>query len=323
MTGSISGASVAVTGGAGAIGSRLVARLAEQGATVTAIDRQSVPEAAHVPGVRHVTTDIGDRETLQSVLSGCDIVYHLAYLMGEEANHDPVAAARINTLGGTEMLQTCLEAKVGRVLSASSISVFGSRADYAPRELPLGDQAAQPGARGISVYGGGKVYLEILSRHYTRQHGMVIGGLRPGAVIGAPRFNGRAKALANIVSSAAGGDTVVVTNGRAAFQAIHIDDVVGALLALADADAALLREVPFYNLAGDFATMRSYCDLVAERLPQARFEISDGEIEELFGVVPEIVDDGIHRRIGYVRQHENLGQAIDAELAGLTARKAG
>lgn len=308
---------VVVTGAGGAIGSRLVARLAGLGAKVSAVDLHKPEKKQQLEGVRYLAADIMDIDALRADLGGAEIVYHLAYLMGEEANRDPVAAARINTLGGTSMFQACLDAGVARVLMASSITVFGSQRDYAQSHEPLGDQAIQLGARGIPVYAAGKIYLEKVARFYSRKYGLVIGGLRPGAVIGCSRNTGRAKTIANIVASAAAGETQHVENGLAAFQAIHIDDVVGGFLALATADQSLLTDVPFFNLAGDYATMRSYCNEVAQALPDARFEISDGNQDELFGSSPFVVDDGIHRLVGYDRQHKSLRDAIRAEVDNL------
>ncbi|MDP2118443.1 MAG: NAD(P)-dependent oxidoreductase [Hoeflea sp.] len=315
-------ARVVVTGAGGVIGSLLVRRLAQLGAAVTAVDLHSPDPVQQLPSVDYIAADVMDVGSLRPHLDRADIVYHLAYLMGEEANADPVGAARINTLGGTQIFQACLEARAGRVLMASSISVYGTQSDYQPHNLPLNDTAPQFGARGIPVYAAGKVYLEKVAGHYRNQHGLLIGGLRPGAVIGRGRSTGRAKTVANIVSAAASGQTVRLDNGKAAFQAIHVDDVVGAFLALATVDPATLYQAPFLNLAGDYATVRSYCDDVARVLPDARFEIADGESDELFGSSPFVMDDGIHRMVGFERRHRSLNQAIRAEVDELARVRA-
>jgi len=320
--GELASARVVITGAGGVIGSRLVRNLVERGADVTAIDLRQPAREAEIDRVRYVAADIGNAQGLQAQLAGADVVYHLAYLMGEEANADPVAAARINTLGGTTMLQACLEAKIGRLLLASSISVFGSTQDYSRSELPLGDRAPKLGSKGITVYGAGKIYLELLAEHYSRRHGLLVGGLRPGAVIGCSRTTGRAKTVANIVATAVNERHVSLQNGKAAFPAIHVDDVVGAFLALATADPRTLADQSFFNLAGDHTTVRSFCDEVGAILPDVRFDILDGDSDELFGTTAFVKDDGIHRVIGYQRHYPSLRDAIKAEVDELTAAPA-
>lgn len=294
-------------------------RLAERGADVTAIDLRQPARDVEIDRVRYVVADISNAEGLQAQLAGADVVYHLAYLMGEEANADPIAAARINTIGGTIMLQACLDAKVGRLLLASSISVFGSTQDYAKSELPLGDRAPKLGSKGITVYGAGKIYLELLAEHYSRRHGLLVGGLRPGAVIGCSRTTGRAKTVANIVAMAVKERHVMLQNGKAAFPAIHVDDVIGAFLALATADPSVLKEQSFFNLAGDHTTVRSFCDEVRRILPDVRFDILDGDSDELFGTTAFVKDEGIHQIVGYQRRYPSLRAAINAEVEELTA----
>jgi UDP-glucose 4-epimerase len=311
-------ARVIVTGAGGVIGQRLVGALAACGADVVGIDIRE-PIDARVSGVHYVIADAGSADVLVKELAGSDVVYHLAYLMGEEANADPVGATRINTLGGATMLDACVKARVGRLLLASSVSVFGSTCDYAKSNLPLGDRAPKLGSKGISVYGAGKIYLELLAEHFTRRHGLTVGGLRPGAVIGANRTSGRAKTVANIVSSAVRKRKVEVNNGKAAFSAIHLDDVVGAFIALATVNSKLLNEQPFFNLAGDQATVRSFCAEVEKAVPDATFHIGDGDSDELFGTTAFVKDEGIHRMVGYQRRYRTLRAAIDAEVKELSA----
>lgn len=310
-------ARVVVTGAGGVIGSLLVRRLAGLGAAVTAVDLHLPGPGQQIAGVTYVAADVMDVGSLRPHLDRADLLYHLAYLMGEEANVDPVSAARINTHGGTQIMQACLDARVGRVLMASSVTVFGTQRDYQPHDVRLADNAPQFGAKGIPVYAAGKIYLEKVAQHYNDRHGLVVGGLRPGAVIGRGRSTGRAKNVANIVSTAARGETVRLDNGLAAFQAIHVDDVVGAFLALAIVPPSTLAQTPFFNLAGDYATIRSYCDEVALALPNARFDIADGDSDELFGSSPFVMDDGIHRLAGFERRHRRLDQAIRAEVKEL------
>src|SRR6267143_232323 len=68
-----------VTGGAGFIGSHLVAALLRKRLAVTVLDDLSVGKRENVPsGVPIVAGDILDTELVTDTLSGCDVVFHLA-----------------------------------------------------------------------------------------------------------------------------------------------------------------------------------------------------------------------------------------------------
>ncbi len=75
----IAGLNVAITGGAGDIGSAMAAELTRHGARVTVIDRKNEPEAqpwlerASVNGpVRYVQADVTDRATIDAALAAID-----------------------------------------------------------------------------------------------------------------------------------------------------------------------------------------------------------------------------------------------------------
>jgi dihydroflavonol-4-reductase len=118
------GASVLVTGGAGFIGSHLVALLAEHGHCVRVLER---PGAAvdHLPsrGVEVVECDIRDRPGVERAVAGCEQVYHLA------ANPNLWARPRglfrqVNYQGAVNVLDAALAAGARRVLHTSTESIL-------------------------------------------------------------------------------------------------------------------------------------------------------------------------------------------------------
>jgi dihydroflavonol-4-reductase len=115
---------VLVTGGAGFIGSHLVARLLEQGDTVRVLERPGAP-ADHLPlgRIELVRGDIRDRRAVEAAVRGCREVYHLA------ANPNLWAKPRglfrqVNYLGTVHVLDAALAAGVRRVLHTSTESIL-------------------------------------------------------------------------------------------------------------------------------------------------------------------------------------------------------
>ena len=117
---------VAVTGGAGFLGSHIADVAAEAGHDVTVVDIR--------PALRHrsVLCDLGDLEQLAEAFSGSDAVAHLAavgdvYLAAEK----PELAAHVNVTGTANALIAALRAGVPRFVYASTWEVYGEP-DYQP-----------------------------------------------------------------------------------------------------------------------------------------------------------------------------------------------
>ena len=85
------GPSVAVVGASGYIGTNLVPRLIERGASVRAVARSiEVLAARGWPGVELAAADVLVPETLDAALAGIDIAYYLVHCMraGDEFEKD-------------------------------------------------------------------------------------------------------------------------------------------------------------------------------------------------------------------------------------------
>jgi len=127
---------VVVTGGAGFIGSAVVARLLEQGHEVIVIDslRADVHRDAGAAararlsdrGVGLVELDVRDRAPLTDALRGADAVVHLAAKVGlgvDLSDIDDYVSS--NDLGTAVTLRAAADAGVPVVVQASSMVVYG------------------------------------------------------------------------------------------------------------------------------------------------------------------------------------------------------
>ena len=119
-----------VTGGAGFIGSHVTDRLLADGHEVVVLDNLSTgrrENLAHVAeDVRFVEGDIRSAEDVAEAFAGCGFVIHLAALAAVARSiDDPREVADVNVGGTLNVLLGAKDAGVGRVVFASSSSVYG------------------------------------------------------------------------------------------------------------------------------------------------------------------------------------------------------
>lgn len=75
---------------------------------------------------RHAHLDLGKPSTFSAALEGVDTVVHLAGLPQRDCIASPSEAARLNTLGTTELVHQADKQGVRRFILVSTIQVFGS-----------------------------------------------------------------------------------------------------------------------------------------------------------------------------------------------------
>jgi len=174
-----------VTGGAGFIGSNTVDELVQRGHTVTVLDDLSSGREANLADVRGkvdlIIGSITDRPTLDRATHGADYVLHLAARTSVPRSvQDPAETNRVNVDGTLEVLLAARDAKVRRVVFASSSSIYGETPTLPKRE----DMAPAP----ISPYGVSKLVGELYGNVFQRIFGIEFVALRYFNVFG-PRQN--------------------------------------------------------------------------------------------------------------------------------------
>jgi nucleoside-diphosphate-sugar epimerase len=162
---------VAVTGGAGFLGQRLIGEILRRGALVDAAGARR--EVQHVIALDQVAApphervaaavgDVADPAFLRAALSDADSVFHLAAVVSGAAEADFDLGMRVN-LDGTRALLDALRAgnRRPKLVFASSVAVFGgalpARVTDATTPMPQ------------SSYGVQKLIGELLTSDYTRK----------------------------------------------------------------------------------------------------------------------------------------------------------
>lgn len=118
---------VAITGGAGFIGSNLAEALAKEN-QVSVIDDLSSGRMENLAGidVRFIRGSILDLGLLKSVFRDADCVFHHAAIASVQRSiQDPVWAGRVGTEGTLNVLVAARDAGVRKVVFASSAAVYG------------------------------------------------------------------------------------------------------------------------------------------------------------------------------------------------------
>jgi nucleoside-diphosphate-sugar epimerase len=177
-----------VTGAAGFIGSHLTESLLESGYEVVGIDafvdfypraakERNLEKARSSGRFRLVEGRLQDL-SLAEWLDGADEVYHLAAQAGVRSSwgREFSSYTEHNVLATQRLLETVREAKVKRLVYASSSSVYGD----AP-ELPLREEIA---CRPVSPYGVTKLAAEHLCHLYEKSYGVHAVSLRYFTVYG-------------------------------------------------------------------------------------------------------------------------------------------
>lgn len=125
---------VLVTGGAGFIGSHLADALLARGHRVRVLD--SLSAQVHGAGAQRpaylardvelVVGDVRDPRVVRDALSGIDVVYHFAAMVGVgQSMYQVEDYTSVNGLGTAVLLEALIERPVERLVVASSMSIYG------------------------------------------------------------------------------------------------------------------------------------------------------------------------------------------------------
>jgi UDP-glucose 4-epimerase len=157
-----------VTGGAGYVGSHLVAALLDRGASVTVLDNFRTGHPGAVPlGATLVTADLVDVAQIDAVMGDghWDAVFHFAALsqVGESMRM-PMRYLLDNAANGIRLIDSCVRHGVTRFVLSSTAALFNE-----PGDAPIPeDGRIDP----QSAYGDSKWMIERALRWADQVHGL-------------------------------------------------------------------------------------------------------------------------------------------------------
>lgn len=239
---------ILVTGGAGFIGSHLVARLVDGGVRVRVLDNFATGFQANLDRIRGeielMDGDLRDESAVRKAVEGVDLIYHEGALGSVPRSiADPQTSFAVNVTGTLNLLVAARDAGCRRVVYASSSSVYG-------------DTAVMPKHEGLtphplSPYAVSKLTAEQLCGVFCQVYGLETVALRYFNVFG-PRQNPDSQYAAVIPkflkALMAGQQPVVYGDGEQSRGFTYVENVVSGNIHAGDAPAAAGRVM---NLASD------------------------------------------------------------------------
>ncbi|MET4159262.1 NAD-dependent epimerase/dehydratase family protein [Agromyces sp. PvR057] len=244
----IAGARVLVTGGAGMIGSAIVDRLLAAGAaSVDVLDnlvrgRFENLDAALAGGrVAFVGGDIRDRDAVDRVTRGKDLVFHEAAIRITQCAEEPRLALEVLVDGTFNVIEAAARNRVGKIVVASSASVYGMA-----EEFPTGERHHHH--NNDTFYGAAKSFGEGMLRSFRAMEGLPFVALRYFNVYG-PRMDVHGyytEVLVRWMERIADGlPPIVLGDGAQTMDFVNVHDVARANILAAASDV----EEGVYNVA--------------------------------------------------------------------------
>jgi UDP-glucose 4-epimerase len=167
-----------VTGGAGFIGSHLVATLLARGEKVRILDNFSTGRRQNLqPGAELIEGDVRSYHVVREAVDGCDFILHQAALPSVPRSvKDPITSNEVNVVGTLNVLNAARDAGVKRMVFASSSSVYGRNPDLPKHESMM--------TLPISPYAVSKLAGENYCRSFFELYGFEVVMLRYFNVFG-------------------------------------------------------------------------------------------------------------------------------------------
>lgn len=313
---------ILITGAGGFIGSHLADKLVEQGHSVRTFVRYNsrnswgwLEDSPCKNGIEIITGDIRDFDLVKESVKGCDIVFHLAALIGIPYSYvSPLAYIKTNVEGTYNVLQAARGSGGIKVVHTSTSEVYGT-AQYVPidEDHPINPQ---------SPYAATKASADSMALSYFRSFSLPVTVVRPFNTYG-PRQSARAIIPTVIGQILEGKRKISLGNLVPTRDLTFVDDTVSGFIAAAFSERAIGETL---NLGtGTEISIRDLVALIAEIMErdveivedQQRIRPAASEVERLLSNPGRMngltgwearvsLREGLVQTIRWMRDHTNL-----------------
>jgi UDP-glucose 4-epimerase len=321
----VSSKRILITGGAGLIGSTIADQLShDPGNELIVYDNLERGRMDNLAGalgrgsITFIEGDIRDRDLLGEAAAGVDVIYHQAAIRITQCAEDPRLALEVMADGTFNVLEAAVAAEVGKVVAASSASVYGLADSFPTPE----DQHAY---HNRTIYGATKTFNEGLLRSFHDMYGLDYVALRYFNVYG-PRmdiYGVYTEVLIRWMEKIANGEPpLIFGDGTQTMDFIYTDDIARANVLAAESSAtdvvanvASGTETSLNELAAaTVAAMGSDLEpaYVEERKVNAvsRRLADTSRARDLFGFEVEVsLEEGLHHLVDWWRAERMTAEA--------------
>ncbi|OZI15800.1 NAD-dependent dehydratase [Bordetella genomosp. 7] len=261
----LDGSRILVIGGAGFIGSFVVAELLKHNVAQVVIydnfargKQSNIAEYLKDPRctIYPHGGDIRDVDLLNDAMQGVDGVVHLAAMWLLHCKDFPRTAFHVNIEGTFNVLEACVRNNVKRLVYSSSASVYGDAV-----EVPMTE--AHP-FNNRNFYGATKISGEAMCHAFHDRYGLSYVGLRYMNVYGPHQdqtaaYTGVIPIMLNKIDLNEA--PVINGDGTQAYDFVYVEDVARCNVLALEASAT----DEFYNVGtGVQTTIKELCDLILD-----------------------------------------------------------
>lgn len=231
---------ILVTGADGFIGSHLTEELIRRGYDVRAFVLYNSfnswgwldhAEPAIKKSLDIFAGDVRDPHGVKEAMKGCDVVFHLAALIGiPYSYHSPNTYVDTNVKGTLNIVQAARELGVSKVLQTSTSEVYGT-ARFVPitEEHPL---------QGQSPYSASKIGADQIAMSFYLSFNTPVSIVRPFNTYG-PRQSARAVIPTVITQVATGVKKIKLGSMHPTRDFNYVKDTVNGFIAIAESDKTI------------------------------------------------------------------------------------
>jgi nucleoside-diphosphate-sugar epimerase len=308
---------ILVTGSEGQIGTELTRELRRRFGSDNVVASDLRPSNGEGPSE---ILDVTDAERFREVVARAhiDTIVHLAAILSAKGEKDPLTAWNVNVSGLVNALEIAREMGLARVVSPSSIAVFGAGC---PGEDTPQDTVLHPS----TMYGITKVAGELLCDYYVRRFGVDTRGLRYPGIVSAETLPGGGTtdyAVEIFYKAIEEGRYTCFLRADTRLPMMYMPDCVRATIELMEADSRKLEHHADFNVAAMSFSAGELADAIRSRIPAFEVTFRPDFRQEIADSWPSSIDDSAARREWGWRPQYDLEAMTDDMLDRLSKRQA-